>query len=193
MEAKIFEPAALVTKKYVDDSLVTAKEYTDDKPRTRVAVLTAAGAVPATTDGAEQEQVEGSNFDYYVCMFDKDTDQHIFFAFVVPPDYQAGNILVNLFWFAGTAITGDVVWNIQTLGRASGETFDAALGSVQAKTQTTAGTAGQVNKCAFDAFNPGWVAGDVVIVKISRDADNVADDMDDDAIFLLAEIQYTGR
>jgi hypothetical protein len=172
---------------------IATKGYVDGAPRTRVAVLTAAGAIPALTNGAEKKQVEGANHDYFICAFDKDADEHIFFHFVVPPDYQAGNIAVKLRWIAPTKTSGAVVWNLTTLGRESGEAWDTTLGVTQAKTQTTAATAKRLNVAVFSAFNPGWAAGDTVIVKISRDADNASDTLDEDAHFLMASIEYTGR
>jgi len=172
---------------------IATKGYTDALNRTRVAVLTAAGAIPALTNGAEKKQVEGANHDYFICAFDKDADEHIFFHFVVPPDDQAGNIAVKLRWIAPTKTSGAVVWNLTTLGRESGEAWDTALGVTQAKTQTTAATAKRLNVAVFSAFNPGWAAGDAVIVRISRDANNASDTLAEDAHFLMASIEYTGR
>lgn len=160
---------------------------------TRTIVLTAAGAIPATTNGAAQSKVAGTNHEYYVCDFDKDTDESIYFDFVVPADFQTGNITVKIYWIAAVATTGDVVWNFATLGREDSEAFDSALGAAEAKTDTTDGTAKDLNITTFTAFNPSWAAGDLAIVKISRDANNGSDTLAEDARFLMCEIQYTGR
>jgi len=175
------------------DADAATKNYVDDKTRTRTAVLTAAGSIPASTNGAAKSIVTGTNHEYYVCAFDKDTDEAIYFDFVVPADYQAGNITVKVYWIAPSATSGAVVWNYATLGVGSAEGVDGTLGTVQTKTATTAGVAKQLNVTSFDAANPGWAAGDLAIVKISRDANNGSDSLAEDAQFISAEIQYTGQ
>ena len=160
---------------------------------TRMAVLTAAGAYSPELDGAQKDNISGTYFDYPVCKFNKDTDEYIYYFFNLPPDYQAGNITVKLTWIAPTATSGAVVWNLAVRGVGAGEAWDAALGSTQAKTQTTEDVAGEKNVCTFDPFNPGWAAGDTVIVKISRDADNASDTLAEDAYFIEAVIEYTGK
>ncbi len=173
-----------------DNADAATKGYVDGLSRQRLAVLTAAGAIPATMDGAEKEQIEGTYHDYFVCAFPSgETATYIFFHFVVPPDYQTGNVTVKIYWLAPTQTSGNVTWNLATLGRGSNVAWDSSLGTVRSKQQTTATTAKRVNICAFDAFNPGWAAGDVVIVKISRNGGTLAEA----AHFLQASIEYVGR
>ena len=180
-------------KGYVDTAEASAKTYVDALTQTRIAVLTAAGAVPKASNGAEKKQISGTNHEYYVLAFDKAADEFAYFDFVVPPDYNGGTITMKFFWAAPTLNTGAVVWNYNTLSRGSGNAWDSALGTTRTVTQTTAGTALNLNVASFTAASPGWTAGHAVIVRVSRDADHASDTLNEDAHFLMAEIQYTGK
>lgn len=169
------------------------KGYVDTLTRTRLIVLTAAGAIPPTTNGATQSKVDGTNQSDYVLAFNKDADRFAYWPrFSVPDDYVAGNITVTFVWLAPAATSGAVVWTCQTLGIDEAEASDGALGSAQSVTDTTNGTAKNVNECSPAAFNPGWAAGDTIVFKVSRDADNAADTLAEDAHLQYVKINYTG-
>jgi hypothetical protein len=169
------------------------KNYVDTLTQTRTAILTAAGAIPQASGGPAKTLTTGTNHTYYALAYDKATDEHAFFNFTVPQDFQAGNVTVKVLWIAEAATSGAAVWNVATLGRQAGEAWDAALGSVQSVTSTTNGTAKNLNAATFTAFNPGWAAGDLVVVKVSRDADHASDTLDADALLICVEVQYTGK
>jgi len=160
-----------------------------DYDKGRRAVLTPSGAIVPATSGAEQKQTDGTNFSYYTLNFDKDADESAFWEFIVPDDYDGGNITVNI-WYKTTVTTGAVVFNVQVLGREEGEAFDAALGAAQAVTDTVPATAGNIGICAPSAFSPGWSAGDLVVVKLLRDADNGSDTADADISVVMVEVEY---
>lgn len=156
---------------------------------TRIAVLTAAGAITDTNNGPAQTKVDGTNHDYYVCDFDAAADEIVYWDFIIPAEYTGGNITPTVYWIAA-ATSGAVVWSVQVLGVADSEAYDAALGAAQSVTTTTDGTAGDVNTSTISAFSPSWAAGDLVIVKLFRDADNGSDTMTGDARFLQMQISW---
>ncbi|GAI81640.1 unnamed protein product [marine sediment metagenome] len=87
-----------------------------DYAKGRRAILTPAGAIVPAEGGAEQKQIEGTNFPYYTLNFDKEADESAFWEFIVPDDYDGGNITVNI-WYKTTVTTGNVVFEVKVLGR----------------------------------------------------------------------------
>lgn len=173
------------TKGWVDTQI-------NDKARTRVAVLTAAGGIPKKINGCTQDFIEGTNHDFYVLTFAQSVDRYAFFHFALPPDYVAGNVTVKFFW--RTSVTsGTARWLFRTLGRGSNVLWDSALGTEQNVQQSPSATANRVNIATFTAFNPGWAAGDAVIIRIGRNGAHANDNMAAAAQFLMAVIEYTGR
>jgi len=163
--------------------------YDADYDKGRRAILTPAGAVIPTTAGAEQKKTDGTNFSYYVLAFDASAAESAFWEFVLPDDYDGGNISVNI-WWKSTATSGAAVFTISVLGRTEGETLDDTLGTAQSVTDTTPATAGSIAMCAPAAFSPGWAAGDYIVVKLSRDATNASDTLTVDAEVIMVVVQY---
>lgn len=163
--------------------------YEADYNKGRRAILTPSGAIVPATGGAEQKQVNGTNFQYYVLAFDKDAEESAFWELILPDDYDGGLILVNI-WWKSTATEGDAVFKVQVLGREEGETLDAALGVAQRVTDTTPATAGNIAVCARTVSSPGWSAGDYVVIKLARDATNECDNLAVDAEVIMVEVEY---
>lgn len=153
------------------------------------AILTAAGAIVPASGGAEQKQTDGTNFSYYTLNFDKATEEAAFWEFNLPDDYDGGTILVYI-KYKTTAEAGNVIFNVHVLGRAEGEALDDTLGAAKAVTDTVPGTAGLIGVCAPTAFDPGWTAGDYVVVKLLRDATNELDTVDADVSVIMIELEY---
>jgi len=162
--------------------------YESDYDKGRRAILTPAGAIVPASDGAEQKQIEGTNFPYYTLNFDKETDESAFWEFIVPDDYDGENITVNI-WYKTTVTSGTVVFEVKVLGRTEGEIFDVALGAGHSNSaDTVPGTAGNIGICAPAAFNPFWTAGDLVILKLMRDI--TEDDAAADISVVMVEVEY---
>ena len=162
--------------------------YEADYDKGRRVILTPAGAIVPTSDGAEQAQTEGTNFSYYVLNFDKDSDESAFWQFIVPDDYDGGNITVNI-WYKTSVTEGTAVFEVKVLGREEGEAFDAALGSGQSNSaDTVPGSAGNIAICAASAFSPGWTAGDLVVLKLMRDVSE--DSAAADIAVVMVEVDY---
>ncbi len=154
------------------------------------AILTAGGAIIPTTAGALLSKVDGTNFTYYTLDFDAASAEYAYWNFSLPENYVASsNINAKVNWIS-TATTGDVVWGISVLGIVSGGAWDASLGSAQSVTASTNGTAGNLNKTSFAAFNPMWNDNDSVVIKVYRNATATADTLSVDARLLSVEIDY---
>jgi hypothetical protein len=109
----------------------------------------------------------------------------------MPDSYDGGNIEVTVYWYAA-ATSGSTVWAVQTTGvTADTELYDLALGAAQTKTDAAVGTANRLNSATFTAFSPGWSAGEEIIFKVYRDADDGSDNMTGDAKFVKVKVEYS--
>lgn len=157
---------------------VTVASGTVDK--TRTIAFTAAGAIPAATNGANQAKVAGTNFEYYQLEFDKDTDESVFWIFPCPPQYDGGNVEFEVISKCASVTSGTVVWVMTTASVADSATWDAALGTtVTFDAKTVDGTALDIFTATKTA-DPGWVADKICILKLYRDVseDSAAEDVD---------------
>lgn len=157
--------------------------------KTRHINLTAAGAIIPATNGAAQAQTDGTNFSYYTLAFDKATDEKAYWQFVVPDQYDGGNCVFNV-WAKTTVTTGNVMWVIKTVSIADAATFDSALStSIAFDAKAVDGTAGDIFVASKTA-DPGWTAGQLAIIELSRDADNASDTADADVSVVMIEIEW---
>ncbi len=169
--------AATITGAATVGSLVIGTGTYD---KTRTIAFTTSGAIPATTNGANQAKIAGTNFEYYQLEFDKDTDESVYWIFPVPPEYDAGAVSFEVISKCATVTSGTVVWVMTTETVADSATWDTALGT------TITFTAKTVDGTALDIFtatksaDPGWVANKIAILRLYRDtsADSAAEDVD---------------
>lgn len=161
--------------------------YDGDYDKGRRIILTPAGAIVPSSNGAEQKQTDGTNLSYYTLNFDNAADESAYWECIVPDDYDGGNIIPNI-WYKTTTNVGNVSFDVAVLGREEGETFDNALGAAQTVNDNVPATANSIGICAPTNFNPGWAAGDFVAVKLLRDVsdDNAAADVS----VVMVEIDY---
>jgi hypothetical protein len=124
---------------------------------------------PATIDGS---------LNRWYLVFDPDTDWSADFQFIMPFTYAAQTLTVKLMWVS-TVASNNVVWNASLMAMTSG---DAALletdsfDTVNATTTAASGTAGRPVTTSITMTNKDSVAaGDIVTLRISRDANNAAD------------------
>jgi len=134
---------------------------------------------------------EGVEDNFPTLDFDDGTDESVFFLYELPEEfYKGGNIAVELTWFVDTAPAGveSVVWGLEYKKQSEGDNFDFGAGTTTA-TDTevvTAGTPANDKKLHRTTFPtlfaaPGALPHDYFLVRIYRDADNVADDFTGDA------------
>jgi len=152
-------------------------------------ILTPGGAIVPTSAGAGQSMTDGTNMSYYTLGFEPAIDEIAYWEFIIPDTYTSGSITPTILW-TGTPTAGDVVWSVQTVGRTDSEQYDAALGAAQSVTTTIDGTTEDINTSVISEFDPGWAAGDIVIWKMLRDADNGSDTMVGDADAIMMKITW---
>lgn len=145
--------------------------------------------LPAANPPA-RASVDGANFSYDVLDFDQAVEESCFWDWFLTPDYLSENIEVYIYWISAGA--GNVKFGVSTLGRATAEAWDAALGVEQTVLQPTAG-AGLVNIAKINTFSPNWAPNDNVIFKLARKAADGADTLNADARVLKVVIKYTGQ
>lgn len=143
-------------------------------------------------------KTNGTNFPVSGLAYDATTDEAAFWR-LVALSYGSGNLTLDLYWYADSASSGNVVWEAQISAiTPNTDTQDvetdglATLNSVQ---DTHLGTTGQrVHSCTITISNLDSIAaGDVVHLRIARDANgtNATDDLTGDAILLGAVLSYS--
>lgn len=109
---------------------------------------------------------------------------------MLPTDFT-GTVDLRLKWFAGTAITGAVVWQAATICTADAETGDPAFNTASTVTDTVKGTVNQDNDATITTVTiTGCAAGELMFLKVFRDPANVADTMADTARLRGVEVTY---
>ncbi len=140
----------------------------------------------------------GTNFPVSGLAYDATTDEAAFWKFQAL-NYEAGNLTLDLYWYADTATIGNVVWEVQLAAiTANTDTQDIetkALATLNFVQDTHLGTTGQrVHLCTITISNLDSIAADDICwLRIARDANgtNATDDMTGDAILVMAELSYS--
>ena len=147
-------------------------------------------AVLPVANPAALVSVDGANFSYKVLDFDATTEESCFWDWFLTPDYLLENIEAYIYWISTGA--GNVKFGVRTLGRQTGDTWDAALGTEQTVVQANAG-AGITNVAKINSFAPGWAANQNVLFKLARKAADALDTLNADARVLKVVVRYTGQ
>lgn len=138
----------------------------------------------------------GTSFPVSGLAFDAASDEAAFWKFLAD-NYGSGNLTIDIFWYADTATSGDVVWEAQlaaiTPDTDSQDIETKALATLNNVTDSHLGTVGQrVHKASITLSNLDSIAaGDLCHLRIARDANNVADTMTGDAIITAIEVSYS--
>jgi hypothetical protein len=113
------------------------------------------------------------------------------YSLVLPADF-VGTFDTRWKWFDGTATTGAVKWDVQTICVADAETSDPAFNTASTVTDTAKATINQDNDAAITGVTiTGCAANELLYVNFSRDANNAADTMTDTA--RLRAVEFTFR
>lgn len=127
----------------------------------------------------------GTNIDQLPIDFDASADECRTLSFFVGPDVDtAGTVLFKVSWYSAATTTGDAVWDVRHNGGVGeGTDPDQALTVETAAADAVQGTAGQLTFTTWTetVSNLGWASGDFVILEVCRDADNVSDNLANDA------------
>ena len=140
----------------------------------------------------------GTNFPVSSLMYDAATDEAAFWKFVAT-SYGSGNLTLTIEWYADTASSGNVVWEAQisaiTPNTDTQDVETDGLATLNFVQDTHLGTTGQrVHSCDITISNLDSIAaGDVVHIRIARDADGTSatDDMTGDAGLIMAVLSYS--
>ena len=141
-------------------------------------------------------KTNGTNFPVSGLAFDAATDEAAFWKFIAT-NYGSGNLTVTIFWYADTASSGDVIFDVQitaiTPNTDSTDVETDSLATANSATDSHLGTTGQrVHSVDVTVSNLDSVAaGDVVFLRLNRDANNASDTMTGDAIVLGVTVAYS--
>lgn len=158
--------------------------------------LTAAGMVPATTNGAAQNKnVAATNVqNYYTLDFDPTTQEFAHATFAMPSDWDGGTITAEFWWTATGTSTNSVVWAIEGRSYGDSETIDQAYGTAVTVTDAHTATALQAQKSSATGamtFSGTPAAGELVHLRVKRDPANGSDTLAVDALLIGVVINYT--
>lgn len=138
----------------------------------------------------------GTNFPVEGLAFDATTNESVCGKFTAV-QYGSGNLTLRLRWFADTAASGDIVWACAIAAiTPDTDTQDVetdAFATEQTVTDTHLGTTNQrVHTCIITVTNLDSIAaGDLVFLRITRNASSGSDTMAGDAILLSAIMEYS--
>jgi hypothetical protein len=140
----------------------------------------------------------GSNFPVSGLAFDAAADEAAFWKFIAT-NYGSGNLTLDIYWYADTASSANVVWEAQiaaiTPNTDSQDIETDGLATLNFVQDTHLGTTGQrVHHCSIAISNLDSIAnGDHCVLRLARDANgtNATDDMTGDAIVTMLRLSYS--
>lgn len=138
----------------------------------------------------------GTNFPIAALAFDAATKETIYFKFHAT-NYGSGNLTLDVFWYADTASSGDIVWGAQVAAVSpDGDTQDVetkAFATANTVTDSHLGTTGQrLHQSTIAISNLDAIAaGDIVWLALYRDAAAAGDTLTGDALFIEALLSYS--
>jgi hypothetical protein len=154
--------------------------------------LPAAAWIPRTTNGMGVDSAETStnriNTDVLLANATTDTFAQIA---VKIPNWNAGTIKAKVSWTATTG-SGNCVFTVSGVAISNDDPLDAAQGTAQSVTDALTATNDVMETDATAAITIGGTpaADDLIILQLSRDADNGSDTFSADARILGVWIQY---
>jgi hypothetical protein len=137
----------------------------------------------------------GTNFPVAALAYDAATDEAAFWGFRAI-NYASGNLTVHIDWYADTATSGDVVWEVQlaaiTPDSDSQDVETKAMATLNTVTDTHLGTTGQrLHRATVTLSNlDSLAADDDVWIRVARDANNASDTMAGDAFLVKVGVTY---
>lgn len=141
-------------------------------------------------------KANGTNFPVSGLAFDAATDEAAFWKFKAV-DYTSGNLTLDLFWYADTATSGNIIWDAQiaaiTPDTDTQDVETKAFAAISSVIDSHLGTTGQrLHKATITLSNlDSLAADDIVWLRVNRDANNASDTLAGDAILVLAQLSYS--
>lgn len=131
----------------------------------------------------------GSNTQFGTMDFADSSDLSAQAHLRLPADFTS-TIAVAIKWFTA-ATSGDVVWQVQTICVADAETSDPAFNTASTVTDTAKGTTLQQNDASIATLTiTGCAAGEVMFLKVRRDAAHASDSLAATARLVGIELTY---
>lgn len=160
----------------------------------RTIVLPAGSMSPTTTAGcASVATVESTTnkINYKVLDFDASTDENAFIVFSMPDSWDGGTITAKFIWTTA-ASSGDVIWGIKGRSFANDDAIDQAYGTAQTVTDTfiAAGDIHITSATSAVTLAGSPAGGQLVQLKIYRDADAGGDTLNGDARLIAVQLEY---
>jgi hypothetical protein len=137
----------------------------------------------------------GTNFPVAALAYDAATDEAAFWGFRAV-NYASGSLTVHIDWYADTATSGDVVWEVQlaaiTPDSDSQDVETKALATLNNVTDShLTGTGQRLHRAAVTLSNTDSLAADDdVWIRVARDANNASDTMAGDALLVKVGVTY---
>jgi hypothetical protein len=141
-------------------------------------------------------KTNGTNFPVMALAYDASADEAAFWLFKANR-YGSGNLTLTIYLYADTASSGDVIFGAQisaiTPNTDTQDIETDGLATAQTATVTHLGTTGQrLHEMSITISNLDSIAaGDIIHLRIYRDADAGGDTMTGDALVVYAEISYS--
>lgn len=157
--------------------------------------IPAAALTPATTTGCAaltQYETSTNKVNYKSLDFDGATEEYAWLLAFQAPDYwDLSTITVRFHWTAASG-SGDVIWGAAAVALSNDDALDTALGTAQTVTDTLLAT-GDVHVTAnTPAITVGGTPakGDLLFLRVYRDADAGGDTLAADAKLLGITLKY---
>lgn len=182
----------------IDNSAVTlAKLATDAKAIGKQTIwIPASAMIPATTNGAAAAQVESSTnkLNYSVLDFDGTAIEYAHFNVTFPKSWDKGTVSFQVLWETSNTSTNGIVWGLQGVALADGDTIDTAYGT--AVTVTDNGQSSAAKRYTSAESSAVTIAGspgndEIVNFRFFRDPTNGSDDMTQDGRLVGVKLFYT--
>lgn len=127
-------------------------------------------------------------------LFDAAVEEWCTWSFRMPADYASAPVLKVQYKMA-SATSGAVGWVAQVAAVSDGDAQDVdakAFAAANSATVTVPGTAGYLDEASITlTADDSVAAGDLVILRLARDADDAADTATGDAEVVAAALTYT--
>lgn len=157
--------------------------------------IPAAAFTPATTTGCAalaQSETTTNKVNYKSLDFDAATEEYAWLlAFQAPDWWDLSTITIRFHWTAASG-TGDVIWGAAAVALSNDDALDTALGTAVTVTDTLLAT-GDVHVTAdTSAITVGGTPakGDLLFLRVYRDADAGGDTLGADAKLLGITVKY---
>jgi len=157
-------------------------------------MLSAAGGAALTTAGcSDPTKIEAATNDinYWVLDFDTTTEEHAFWNFPMPDNWDAGIVNATFYWTNAAGLTTETVdWGIAGGSWADNDAIDAALGTEVTTTDTWIAQGDMhISAASGNITVANATAGEWVTFVVARKV--ATDDLTGDARLIAVKIEYT--